>query len=126
VWKSLGCRSAHQVERLHPWGASRSWGLLIEKPERPSWPFRVAGGLVSLALGVATTVSDSMAGLVASLVAGTGQLLTVAVHVFGIVGPEGSLGVVGRLLAVAAVVAAVTRLAWRFTGWGVASIGDDR
>ena len=105
---------AHQVDALHPWGAPRSWGLLIEEPQRPAWVLRLAAGTVSLILGIAAAVSNTVAGVIATTVAGFGELLTIAAHLLGVVGADGSLGTVGRVLAVGAFVAAVVRLAWRF------------
>ena len=105
---------AHQIDALHPSGAPRSWGLLIEEPERPAWVLRLAAGAVSLILGIVAAVSNTVAGVIATTAAGFAELLTIAAHLLGVVGAGGSLGTVGRALAVAAFVAAVVRFAWRF------------
>lgn len=117
---------AHQIERLHPWGAPRSWDLLVERPRRPAWPARAAAGVISVACGIAAAVSDAFYGVIATTVAGLGQIVGIGLHLAGIIGADGHLGTAGRLLAVAAIVAGITRLGWRLTRWGVAPIGDDR
>jgi len=114
---------ADQVDALHPWGAPRSWGLLIEEPERPAWVLRLAAGTVSLILGIVAAAFNTVAGVIATTATGFGELLTIAAHLLGVVGADGSLGAVGRALAVAAFVAAVVRLAWRF---GARSSDRDR
>ena len=118
---------AEQVERIHPWGTPRrSWDLLIEEPRRPAWIPRLAAGLVSLVCGAAAAVSDVFYGAIGSTVAGAGELALLGLHVVGIIGADGHLGLVGRLLTVAAIVASAIRIGWRLTRWGPGSIGEDR
>lgn len=117
--------SVEQVERIHPWGAPRrSWDLLIEEPRSPSWVPRVAAGLVSLVCGAAAALSDAFFGVIATTVATAGDLVLLTLHVAGIVGADGHLGVVGRLITVAAIVASAIRLGRRLTGRGAAPVGE--
>lgn len=117
---------AAQVDALHPWGAPRSWGLLIEEPQRPAWVLRLAAGTVSLALGVMAAVSSTVSGIIATTVTGASELLTIAAHLLGVIGADGSLGLLGRALAVAAFVAAVVRLAWRLGARSTSRDGSGR
>lgn len=115
-----------QLDRLHPWGAPQSWALLVEKPRRPSWPWRLAAGVVSVGLGVATALSATFASVVTATVAGLGEILTIAAHVAGLIGDRGGIGVVGRVLTVSAILFAAIRIGWRLTAWGAEEIGDGR
>lgn len=118
--------SVEQLDRLHPWGAPQSWALLVEKPRRRSWPWRLAAGLVSVGLGTATALSATFANVVATTVAGLGDIVSIAAHVTGLLGDHGGLGIVGRVLTVSAILFAAIRIGWRLTAWGAEEIGDGR
>ena len=115
-----------QLDRLHPWGAPQSWALLVEKPRRRSWPWRLAAGAVSVGLGVATALSATFASVVATTVAGLGDIVTIAAHLTGLIGGDGGIGVVGRILTVSAILFAAIRIGWRLTAWGAEEIGHGR
>lgn len=117
---------AHQVERLYPNGAPRSWGLLIDEPKRPAWVLRTLAGLVGVGLGVATAVSETVSGIVATTVAGFGEMATIGLHLLGLVASVAHLGLVGRLVSAVAIAVLVARLGWRLARWGAAPIGEDR
>lgn len=117
---------AHQVERLFPEGAPRSWELLIERPQQPVWVLRVAGALVSVVVGTVAVLSPAVAGVAATIGAGLAEMLSIAGHVLSLAGADGVFGAIGRLATVVALSVPLTRLLWRAARWGVAPIGDDQ
>ena len=117
---------ASQVDRLHPWGAPRSWELLVQSPQRPPWVLRAAAGSVSVVLGVATVVSTTAASAAAGVLAGAGDVLAAGAHLLGAVGAGGHFGAAGRLVTAVAIGVPLVRIGWRLARWGAAPIGDDR
>lgn len=117
---------AHQVERLFPEGAPRSWELLIERPQRPVWVLRAAGALISVVVGTVAVLSPAVAGVVATIGAGLGEMLSIAGHVLHLAGADGVFGAIGRVATVLAISIPLARLGLRAARWGVAPIGDDR
>lgn len=114
------------LERLFPEGAPRSWELLVERPQRPGWVLRAASALISVVIGAAALLSPAVAGVVATIVSGLIEMVSIAGHVLGLVGAGGWLGLVGRLATMVVVSISLGRLGWRAARWGVAPIGDDR
>jgi hypothetical protein len=117
----------HSHDPFHPWGAPPSWQVLGKSisPQRP-WLHRTLGGLVSLAAGVATALSESVSAFVATIVAGAGEGLALGAHLVGLFESGGGLSVIGRTLTVAAIAVPFARVGWRLARWGVEPIGDGR
>ena len=82
--------------------------------------------MISVTVAAAAVISDSVAGAAAAVTAGAGEVVAVAVHVAGIAGLAGHLGVIGRVVLAGALVRPVVRLGWRLARWGAAPLGEDQ
>lgn len=116
----------HQLRQLFPDGAPRSWSLIVEKPRRPPRLVRATAAVTSVGLGLATVLSQAVAGFAADVFAWAGEVLMVAVHLVVLVAADGRFGAVGRLIGAAALVGALARLGWQLARWARQVNGDSR
>lgn len=116
----------HQLRQLFPDGAPRSWSLVIEKPSRPPRLVRAAAAVISVGLGLATILSQAVAGLAAGVFAWAGEAFMVAVHLVVLLAADGRFGFAGRLIGAAVLVGALARLGWQLARWAGQANGDGR
>ena len=111
----------HQLARLHPLGAPRSWDLLVLKPQRPPRIVRLGTALIGAVLGAVAVVSEIAVGWVGTTLVGFGELLALAGHLIDLLGIESDLGGASRALPLLATAVPLIRWSWRAARWGASA-----
>lgn len=107
----------HQLARLHPTGAPRSWELLVLKPQRPPRIVRLGTALIGAVLGAVAVVSEIAVGWLGTTLVGFGEFLALAGHLIDLLGIQSDLGGAGRAMPLLTIAVPVIRWSWRAARW---------